>query len=91
MNAYLDGRFPGTVPWHGIPSISSNLEKAYEKELHREVVWVLFAQFWIGLPCFCCRRCGHVGNALALSIMSSAMRCAYTVDGDSALLIHYLY
>jgi hypothetical protein len=59
--------------------------------LHREVVWVLFAQFWIGLPCFCCRRCGHVGNALALSIMSSAMRCAYTVDGDSALLIHYLY
>jgi hypothetical protein len=34
MNAYLDGRFPGTVPWHGIPSISSNSEKAYEKEGH---------------------------------------------------------
>jgi Bacterial transglutaminase-like N-terminal region len=34
--------------------------------------------------CFCCCcHCGHVGNALALSIMSTAMRYACIVDGEA--------
>jgi len=40
--------------------------------LHREVVWVIFSQFRSAACCWCC-CCGHVGNALALSIMSTAM------------------
>jgi len=38
----------------------------------REVVWVILAHFRKAAFC-CCSRCGHVGNALALSIMSTAM------------------
>jgi hypothetical protein len=38
----------------------------------REVVWVILAHFRTAVLCCCC-RCGHVGNALALSIMSIAM------------------
>ena len=38
----------------------------------REVVWVILDHFRIAVF-FCCCRCGHVGNALALSIMSTAM------------------
>jgi hypothetical protein len=33
------------------------------------------------LICWC--RCGYVGNVLALSIMSTAMRYAYIVDGKA--------
>jgi len=36
--------------------------------------------------CFCCCRCGHVGNALALSIMFIAMRCAHMVDARQCLV-----
>ena len=39
----------------------------------REVVWVILAHFRTAVFCCCC-RCGHVGNALALSIMSTASR-----------------
>ena len=38
----------------------------------REVVWVILDHFRTAVF-FCCCRCGHVGNALALSIMSTAM------------------
>ena len=38
----------------------------------REVVWVILNHFRTAVF-FCCCRCGHVGNALALSIMSTAM------------------
>src|SRR5206468_2388351 len=38
----------------------------------REVVWVILDHFRSAVF-FCCCRCGHVGNALALSIMSTAM------------------
>jgi hypothetical protein len=44
-----------------------------------EVVWVILDQFRTAVF-FCCCRCGHVGNALALSIMSTAMLCARAVD-----------
>ena len=44
---------------------------------------MLFAEFWIGCPGFVVVAGGHVGNALALSIMSTAMRCAHTVDGKA--------
>jgi hypothetical protein len=40
--------------------------------LHREIVWVIICQFRSTVFCCCC-RCGHVGNALALSIMSIAI------------------
>ena len=40
--------------------------------LLREVVWVILDQFRTAVF-FCCCRCGHVGNALALSIMSTAV------------------
>jgi hypothetical protein len=38
----------------------------------REVVWVILDHFRTAVFFCCCRR-GHVGNALALSIMSTAM------------------
>ena len=41
----------------------------------REVVWVILVHFRRDVFCCCC-RCGHVGNALALSIMSTAMSAA---------------
>ena len=41
-------------------------------QAHREVVWVIFGLFR-STVCCCC-RCVHVGNALALSIMSTAMQ-----------------
>jgi Nucleotide modification associated domain 2 len=44
----------------------------------REVVWVILDQFRKAV--FCCCRCGHVGNALALSIMSTAMLYARGAD-----------
>src|SRR5437879_12711461 len=34
--------------------------------------WVILDQFRMAVFCCCC-RCGHVGNALALSIMSTAI------------------
>jgi len=45
---------------------------AKQNEALREVVWVILADFRRAVFC-CCFRCGHVGNALALSIMSTAM------------------
>ena len=42
---------------------------------HREVVWVILGHFRKAVFSCCC-RCGHVGNALALSIMSTAMSAA---------------
>ena len=41
----------------------------------REVVWVILGHFRKAVFSCCC-RCGHVGNALALSIMSTAMSAA---------------
>src|SRR5712692_7426495 len=41
-------------------------------KLLREVVWVILDQFRTAVFCGCC-RCGHVGNALALSLMSTAV------------------
>ena len=58
------------------------LGAAYEyliKLAHREVVWVIFSPFRSAVcGCFCC--CGHVGNALALSIMSTALKRCQFVD-----------
>src|SRR6476620_8562415 len=42
---------------------------------HREVVWVILGHFRKAVFSCCC-RCGHVGNALALSIVSTAMSAA---------------
>jgi hypothetical protein len=50
-----------------------------KKELLREVVWVILDQFRMAVF-FCSCRCGHVGNALALSIMSTALLDARAVD-----------
>jgi hypothetical protein len=50
-----------------------------KKKLLGEVVWVILDQFRTAVF-FCCCRCGHVGNALALSIMSTPMLCARAVD-----------
>src|SRR3979409_236002 len=47
--------------------------------LLREVVWVILDQFRTAVF-FCCCRCGHVGNALALSIISTALPAARAVD-----------
>jgi hypothetical protein len=47
--------------------------------LLREVVWVILDQFRMAVF-FCSCRCGHVGNALALSIMSTALLDARAVD-----------
>src|SRR4029078_13714953 len=41
----------------------------------REVVWVIVGHFRKAVFSCCC-RCGHVGNALALAIMSTAMSAA---------------
>ena len=49
------------------------------KWLLREVVWVILDQFRAAVF-FCCCRCGHVGNALALSIMSTAVLDVGAVD-----------
>jgi len=46
--------------------------RAFEILPLREVVWVILAHFRKAVLCCCC-RCGHVGNALALSIMSTAV------------------
>jgi hypothetical protein len=47
--------------------------------LLREVVWVILEQFRRAVFFYCC-RCGHVGNALALSIMSTAALDARAVE-----------
>jgi hypothetical protein len=47
--------------------------------LHREVVWVIVDQIRTAVFCCCC-RCGHVGNALALSIMSTTNLDARAVE-----------
>src|ERR1700716_503363 len=49
-----------------------------QKELLREVVWVILDQFRTAVF-FCCCRCVHVGNALALSIISTALPAARAV------------
>jgi hypothetical protein len=49
------------------------LAERLQKELLRAVVWVSFSQFRSTVCCCFCCSCGHVGNALALSIMSTAM------------------
>ncbi len=54
-----------------------------KNKLLREVVWVILDQFRTAVFCCCCCcfcRCGHVGNALALSIMSTALLDAGAVD-----------
>jgi hypothetical protein len=47
-------------------------------ELHRVIEWVDFGPIFESPGCFCCCRCGHVGNALALSIMSTAVPLVWT-------------
>jgi transposase len=49
-----------------------HLELPFKKKLLGEVVWVILDQLRTAVF-FCCCRCGHVGNALALSIMSIAV------------------
>src|SRR5262245_17707547 len=49
----------------------------------REVVWVILDQFRTAVFRCCCRR-GHVGNALALAIMSTAMLYARGADSGRA-------
>jgi hypothetical protein len=46
--------------------------------LHRVIEWVDFGPIFESPGCFCCCRCGHVGNALALSIMSTAVPLVWT-------------
>jgi putative transposase len=62
-----------------VPSISQRSVGRFLKNLHREVVWAIFSQFRTTVFCCCC-RCGHVGNALALSIMSTALLGARALD-----------
>jgi D-arabinose 5-phosphate isomerase GutQ len=50
----------------------ANTSEMLAKKPLREVVWVILDHFRTAVF-FCCCRCGHVGNALALSIMSTAM------------------
>jgi hypothetical protein len=59
-------------PLDGVEASFHQRGAAFESLLHREVVWVIICQFRSTVFCCCC-RCGHVGNALALSIMSIAM------------------
>ena len=47
--------------------------EGFKKTLLRAVVWVIFSQFRSAVCCCFCCSCGHVGNALALSIMSTAV------------------
>jgi len=61
-----------------VPSISQRSVGRFLKKALREVVWVILDQFRMAV--FCCCRCGHVGNALALSIMSTAMLYARGAD-----------
>jgi hypothetical protein len=46
--------------------------------LHRAVVWVIFSLFRPAVCCCC--RCVHVGNALALTIMFTAMLGARAME-----------
>src|ERR1700704_2104079 len=61
------------------PEHLAALGGAFFKKLLREVVWVILDQFRTAVF-FCCCRCGHVGNALALSIISTALPAARAVD-----------
>jgi len=72
-----------TLPSEAMSSISSEMTvvgkivcKGIIKMPLREVVWVILTHFQRAVFCCCC-RCGHVGNALALSIMSTAMSAAW--------------
>ena len=49
-----------------------NTQGAIKFRALREVVWVILDLFRMAVFC-CCPSCGHVGSALALSIMSTAM------------------
>jgi len=72
----------GAAPGAAVLVISGTIvlrRPAFIFLLLREVVWVILDQFRTAVFC-CCFRCGHVGNALALSIMSTAMLGARAVD-----------
>src|SRR5260370_27078321 len=58
-------------------------EAYIRSQAHREVVWVIFIPFR-STVCGCFWRCRHVGNALALSIMSTALkRCQFVDEATS--------
>ena len=64
------------VELHIVERASDNtIGRTLKKTPLREVVWVILAHVRRAVFCCCC-RCGHVGNALALSIMSTAMWAA---------------
>jgi len=77
-------RAPPTAVTHRSPAERQNCRPGLEStkfpvKLLREVVWVILDQFRMAVF-FCSCRCGHVGNALALSIMSTALLDARAVD-----------
>jgi hypothetical protein len=56
-----------------------------KRKLHRAVVWVILANFDRLFAVVFIERCGHVGNALALSIMSTVMLRAHAMVVDKTL------